>query len=59
MLLAGAAACQICTVYLKDETIIKTMCDELSAWMDKKNYKTIDEFKGKMAQENLANGSAW
>ena len=59
MLLAGAAACQICTIYLKDENIIKTMCDGLCEWMNRKNYKSIAEFKGKMAQENIANGSAW
>ena len=59
MLLAGAAACQICSIYLKDESIVKTMCDELNAWMEKKNYKSISDFQGKMAQENIANGSAW
>ncbi|MGN0906280.1 MAG: dihydroorotate oxidase, partial [Bullifex sp.] len=59
MLLAGAAACEVCTAYLKDEGCIKAMCEDLSSWMDRKGYGTIEAFRGKMAQERMEDGSCW
>ncbi len=54
MLLAGASSTQICSVlYRSGLSIIPTMLKDLEIWMDRKNYKTIDEFKGKMSYKNI------
>lgn len=60
MLLSGASAVQICSApLLKGLDVVKEMTETLSNWMDKHNYKDILSFKGKLAQENLEDGSAW
>ncbi len=59
-LLAGADTVQIATVlYNKGIKHIKTMLDELTAWMDKHNYNSIEEFKGKMSFDNIENPDAY
>jgi len=51
-LLAGAQVVQVCSnLYQKGMGRIKEMLNELSAWMDKHNYGTIEEFRGKMSME--------
>jgi len=48
-LLAGATAVQICSVlYKKGEEQVKVILNELETWMDKKEYKSIGEFRGKL-----------
>lgn len=59
LLLAGAAACEVCTAYLRDEGSIKAMCSFISDWMDRKGYASVSDFRGKMAQERMEDGSAW
>ncbi|MBN1767939.1 MAG: dihydroorotate dehydrogenase-like protein [Prolixibacteraceae bacterium] len=54
MILAGADAAQLVSTFYKNgvgyaETILK----EIEAWMDKKGYKTLDDFKGKLSKENI------
>jgi dihydroorotate dehydrogenase (fumarate) len=51
-LLVGASAVQICTgLYLKGvEHIGKTLAD-LEAWMEKHGFSSIDDFRGKLGQE--------
>ncbi|MDD4385105.1 MAG: dihydroorotate dehydrogenase-like protein [Bacteroidales bacterium] len=49
LLLAGATSVQVCsTLYKNGHAYVKNLVDFLSAWMDKKGLKTIDDFKGKM-----------
>ncbi len=49
VLLAGAGAVQVCSVlYEKGLGMISTMNETISNWMDKKGFKTIDEFRGMM-----------
>jgi dihydroorotate dehydrogenase (fumarate) len=51
-LLAGARVVQVCSnLYQKGMGRIRDMQDELSAWMDKNNYNSIEEFRGKMSME--------
>jgi dihydroorotate dehydrogenase (fumarate) len=51
-LLAGARAVQICSaLFLKGVERIKTMLEELTAWMERHGYARIEEFRGKMCQE--------
>ena len=53
-LLVGANAVQMVSSILKngDEQIAKSL-EELSAWMDKKGYKSIEEFRGKLSQREM------
>jgi dihydroorotate dehydrogenase (fumarate) len=53
-LLAGASAVQICSaVYIKGVDSIHTMLNELKQWMATHNFKTIDEFRGRLNYRNV------
>lgn len=55
-ILAGADGVQVCSVLYKNGVIyLKKMTEELKVWMEKKQYRSIDEFKGKMNYSNIAN----
>ena len=43
------------TVYKNGLTQISNIKRELEEWMDAKNYKSIDEFRGKLSKNMLAN----
>lgn len=54
LLLAGADVVQMVSVIYKRElSFVTTMLGEIEAWMDKKGYKTLDDFRGKLARKNL------
>lgn len=54
MILAGADAVQsVSTFYHNGLGHIKTMLDELEEWMDRKGYKTIDDFKGTLSSKAI------
>jgi Dihydroorotate dehydrogenase len=58
-LLAGASAVQIASViYPSGPSVITKMNQEIGEWMDKKGYKAIDEFKGKLSQKT-SSAQAW
>lgn len=60
LLLAGAAAVQICSVlYKRKFSVISEMNNFLAEWMKKHNYKSISDFKGKMSNKNTNNPSAF
>ncbi|MGQ8338161.1 dihydroorotate dehydrogenase-like protein [Sunxiuqinia sp. A32] len=60
LLLAGADVVQIVSViYRNHPSVVKTILDGLSAWMDKKGYKSIDDFKGKLSRKNLKDPFAY
>ncbi len=53
LLLAGADVVQIVSAIYRDQpAVVKTMLSELSAWMDKKGYKTLEDFRGKLSRKN-------
>ncbi|MDR0604286.1 MAG: dihydroorotate dehydrogenase-like protein [Bacteroidales bacterium] len=59
-LLAGADTVQIATVlYNKGIEHIQTILNELTEWMEKHHYASIDEFKGKMSFDNINNPDAY
>lgn len=59
-LLAGASAVQISSVlYKKGFGTIKTMLEELEAWMSKHNFENIEDFKGKMSFKQAENPAAY
>ena len=50
-LLMGASTIQVCTgVMIHGYGLAKTLCEQLSAFMDKHGFKTIDEFRGHSLQ---------
>ena len=54
LLLAGADVVQMVSVIYKRElSYVATMLTDLNAWMDKKGYKTLDDFKGKLSRKNM------
>lgn len=54
MMLAGASAFQVVsTLYTNGVGHITKMLGDIETWMNKKGYKSIDDFKGKLAKKNL------
>lgn len=54
MILAGADAVQMVSVIYKRElSYVTTMLTDLHAWMDRKGYKGLDDFKGKLSRKNM------
>jgi len=59
-MLAGANAFQVVSaLYQKDIKSIGTILNDISNWMDRKGYNTIDDFKGKLAKVNLKDPFAY
>jgi dihydroorotate dehydrogenase (fumarate) len=59
-ILAGAKAGMVCSVlYKKGLEQIQVIVNELAGWMDKKGYKTIDSFRGKMSYKNIPDPTLW
>jgi len=55
-LLVGANAVQmVSSIFENGEEKITEVLNELSIWMDKKGYKTIEEFRGKLSQKEVKN----
>lgn len=59
-LLAGAQAVQVASVLYKNgiETIAE-MNKGIAAWMDKKGFATIEDFKGKLSNDQAENPAAY
>lgn len=55
-LLGGATAVQVVSaLYRNGFGVIAQITEGISQWMDQKGYATIDEFRGRMNQQNLRN----
>jgi dihydroorotate dehydrogenase (fumarate) len=53
MLLAGATTVQVVsTLYKNKFGQITKILDDLNSWMDKKGYKSINDFRGKLSRKN-------
>jgi dihydroorotate dehydrogenase (fumarate) len=54
MILAGADCVQVVsTLYRNKISHLVKMLKDFSDWMDLKNYKSLDDFKGKLSQKNV------
>ena len=54
LLLAGADVVQIVSAVYRDQpAVVKTMLNELSTWMDKKGYKTLNDFRGNLSRKRM------
>lgn len=58
-LLAGAAACQVCSAAIRKLSVIGEMKERLCGWMAGKGFSSLGDFQGRLAQERMADGSAW
>lgn len=60
MLLAGASAFEVVsTLYQNGISQITSILDDLEAWMIGKEYKSIEDFRGKLAKKNLKDPFAY
>lgn len=60
MLLAGAKVTEVCSEILKNGfSSVSKMLNTIEDWMDRKGYKSIAEFQGKLAQERMLDGAYW
>lgn len=60
LLLAGATTVQICSaMYEQGVGCIRTMNHAVDAWMNKKSFKTIEEFRGKLSYADANNASRY
>jgi len=54
LLLSGADAVQIVsTIYKNQPAYVATILTEVQAWMDKKGYKNLNDFRGNLSRKNL------
>ncbi len=59
-LLAGANTVQVCSLLYKNGIKeIASLVGGLEDWMTRKNFGSIDEFRGKMSYKNIPDPSAW
>lgn len=59
-LIAGAKAVQVTSaLYKYGIENVKKMIGELKSWMDKHNFSSIDQFRGKMSQSKSDNPAAF
>jgi len=54
LLLSGASSVQVVsTLYKNGITQVSKMRSEIEAWMERKDYHTLDDFRGKLSNGNL------
>lgn len=59
-LLAGADTVQIAsTLYKNSYDVIGEMLNELNKWMDENEFKSVDDFRGKLSQKNVKDPAAY
>jgi dihydroorotate dehydrogenase (fumarate) len=59
-LLAGAKAVQVASsLYKNGSKHITNLLEELNGWMEQKKFKSIEDFRGKLAQKNIKNPAAY
>jgi dihydroorotate dehydrogenase (fumarate) len=59
-ILAGAEAVQVCSVlYRNGVDYLREIVAEFKGWMEKKQYNSVDEFKGSMSYSNIKDPAAY
>ena len=60
MLLAGADVVQVVSaIYRNQPPFVEKVLNDLTGWMDKKGYKTLNDFRGKLSRKNLKDPFAY
>ncbi len=53
VVLAGAQVAQVCSALYKNKIgYLKTMVADFEAWMEKHNYSSVEQFRGKLSQSH-------
>ncbi|MCY1719318.1 dihydroorotate dehydrogenase-like protein [Prolixibacteraceae bacterium Z1-6] len=53
-LLAGAQVAQLCsTLYINGASVVEQMLSDLNSFMNKWNFKTVDDFRGRLSYKNI------
>jgi dihydroorotate dehydrogenase (fumarate) len=59
-ILAGADAVMVASALLQHGAgFIKTLVHELEAWMEPREYESVEKMKGMMSRQNVADPSAF
>jgi dihydroorotate dehydrogenase (fumarate) len=54
LILAGADAVQmVSAIYKNQPSHIAKVLEGINAWMDRKGYQTLNDFKGKLSRKNM------
>ncbi|HPF50409.1 MAG TPA: dihydroorotate dehydrogenase, partial [Draconibacterium sp.] len=54
MVLAGADVVQmVSTIYRNSPSVVSDILMDINTWMDKKGYKTLADFRGKLSRKNM------
>ena len=60
MILAGADVVQIVSVLYKDKVeSVAAILEQINDWMNKKGYRSLSDFKGKLSRKNLKDPFAY
>jgi dihydroorotate dehydrogenase (fumarate) len=60
MILAGADVVQmVSTIYRNQPSVVSDILIDLNRWMDEKEYKSLDDFRGKLSRKNLKDPFAY
>jgi dihydroorotate dehydrogenase (fumarate) len=60
MVLAGADVVQmVSTIYRNQPSVVSDILIDLNRWMDEKEYKSLDDFRGKLSRKNLKDPFAY
>ena len=60
MILAGADAVQmVSTIYKNQPSVVSEILVELNKWMDSNEYKSLDDFRGKLSRKNMKDPFAY
>ncbi len=60
MILAGADVVQmVSTIYRNSPSVVSDILMDMTKWMDKKGYKSLDDFRGKLSRKNMKDPFAY
>jgi dihydroorotate dehydrogenase (fumarate) len=60
MILAGADTVQlVSTIYKNHPAVVSDILIELNKWMEEKEYKSLDDFRGKLSRKNMKDPFAY
>ncbi|HKL33837.1 MAG TPA: hypothetical protein VJ919_14955, partial [Tangfeifania sp.] len=43
----------VSTIYKNGPSVVADILKEMNEWMDKKEYKSLDDFRGKLSRKNM------
>jgi len=60
MILAGADVVQmVSTIYRNSPSVVSDILMDMNKWMDSKDYKSLDDFRGKLSRKNMKDPFAY